>query len=434
MGKKIALLVFVCTSAFAVVGVVLTVIEYSQGKISLLSGIIAVFGVGGAVASFVGLFKKEEKVFKFDLPVDYERLNEELARRDEVISRRDEMIAKLLNEKLNRNKLHTWDEVISRRDEIISHRDDAIAKLTEDLNRKNLPRWDRVVKDYLAKGEVEKAIESLDTDASDEDAAYKHIRKAELYIIKFQFVEAEWEYMRAVRIFPSFKTNFEIGLFYQKLNRFNESIGFYNICLNLATKPDERARAIHNLGLLQANKNENKEALDCYTEALKIYRDLAKKYPEVYRPYVATTLNNLGILHRNNNDYKEALDCYTEALKTYRDLAKKKPEAYRPDVSMTLNNLGILHANTNANKEALDCFTEALEIYRDLAVKNPDVYRPDVARTLVNLSLLYKYNEPDRDLSLKYAREAEEVIRMCKETPFTIMLLNIARGIIEEWG
>ena len=66
--------------------------------------------------------------------------------------------------------------------------------------------------------------------------------------------------------------------------------------------------------------------------------------------------------------------------------------------------------------------------------KNPEVYRPEVARTLVIISMLYKYNKPDRDLSLKYAREAEEVIRMCKETPFAIMLLNIARGIIEEWG
>jgi hypothetical protein len=36
-----------------------------------------------------------------------------------------------------------------------------------------------------------------------------------------------------------------------------------------------------------------------YAEALQIYRELAEKNPESYRPDLAATLNNLGVFDRN---------------------------------------------------------------------------------------------------------------------------------------
>ena len=50
-------------------------------------------------------------------------------------------------------------------------------------------------------------------------------------------------------------------------------------------------------------------------EALKTYRELAQKYPEIYLPYVAMTLNNLGILDSDLNRMAEARKEYEEALK-----------------------------------------------------------------------------------------------------------------------
>jgi len=273
-------------------------------------------------------------------------------------------------------------------------RDEMIAKLNEELNRKNLPQWEQDIKYYLAKGEIENAIESLDTDASDEEAAQKHIRKAELHIITFQFAQAEKHYNLAVSIFPSYNTNFEIARFYYYLKRFNESILFYNNCLNTAIKPNEIASTLNDLGLLHADTNSPKEAFQSYTEALKIYMDIAKNNPSAYLPCVAGTLNNLGSLQSKYPYFpKESFQSYTEALKIFKHFAEKNPEAYRPDVAMTLTNLGNLQSNFfDSHKEAFQSYTEALKIYMDIANNNPSAYLPCVAGTLNNLgSLQSKY-------------------------------------------
>jgi hypothetical protein len=43
-----------------------------------------------------------------------------------------------------------------------------------------------------------------------------------------------------------------------------------------------------------------------FTEALKIYRELAQKKPGTYLPYVATTLNNLGTIDGAQNRLEAA--------------------------------------------------------------------------------------------------------------------------------
>ena len=51
---------------------------------------------------------------------------------------------------------------------------------------------------------------------------------------------------------------------------------------------------------------------------------------------LADTRNNLGIPDRDQNARKE----YEETLKTYRELARKDPETYLPYLAVTLNELG----------------------------------------------------------------------------------------------
>ena len=69
-----------------------------------------------------------------------------------------------------------------------------------------------------------------------------------------------------------------------------------------------------------------------YTEALEIYRELAKTNPAAYLPDVADTLNNLAVLHDDNNRYEDAEKEYTEALKIYEAFAKYAPAKFQPDV------------------------------------------------------------------------------------------------------
>ena len=77
-----------------------------------------------------------------------------------------------------------------------------------------------------------------------------------------------------------------------------------------------------------------------YEDSLKTYRELAKKEPETYLPYVAATLNDLGILDSGQNRIGKALKEFEEALKTYRELAHKEPDIYLRYLAITLNNGG----------------------------------------------------------------------------------------------
>jgi tetratricopeptide (TPR) repeat protein len=199
-----------------------------------------------------------------------------------------------------------------------------------------------------------------------------------------------------------------------------------------AYSPDV-AMTLNNLGILQANIQKHEEAEKSFTEALEINRDLAKNNPQAYNPDLASTLNNLGVFQANIQKHAEAEKSYKEALEIYRELAEKNPQAYNPDVAMTLNNLGNLQKDNQNYEEAEKSYTEALEIKRDLAEKNPQAYNPDVATTLINLSFLYLCGAPDKKLSLKYANEAEDVLKKCNDTPFVRDLFDKVSLIRTEW-
>ena len=73
------------------------------------------------------------------------------------------------------------------------------------------------------------------------------------------------------------------------------------ICLDWTRKDGKNAEPAdkrNNLGIPDRDQNRMQDARKEYGEILKTYRELARKDPEAYLPYVATTLNNLGISHQ----------------------------------------------------------------------------------------------------------------------------------------
>src|SRR5258708_34882511 len=149
------------------------------------------------------------------------------------------------------------------------------------------------------------------------------------------------------------------------------------ICLDWTRKDGKKAKPAdtrNNLGLPDRDQNRMEDAGKEYEQTLKTYRELARKDPETYLPYVAATLNDLGILDSDQNRMEEARKEFEESLKIYRKLAQKDPEAYLPNVAATLNNLGILDRAKNRNEETL-------KTYRELAQKDPKTFRPEVAHS-----------------------------------------------------
>jgi hypothetical protein len=206
-----------------------------------------------------------------------------------------------------------------------------------------------------------------------------------------RFDDAKKFFIQSIWSYPFFDNLFNYAYFLQSYCKFDDAESVLFRIINDFKKElptQELAMTLNNLASLHTDKNKHVTAEKEYTEALTIYRDLAKANPAVYRPDVAMTLNNLANLHKNKNEHTTAEKEYTEALTIRRDHAKANPVVYQPDVATTLNNLASLHADKNEHVTAEKEYTEALTIYRDLAKANPAVYRPDVAMTLNNLAVL----------------------------------------------
>jgi tetratricopeptide (TPR) repeat protein len=268
--------------------------------------------------------------------------------------------------------------------------------------------------DLFTQGKLDEALVLLDNAALekiDKANADTRILKAQLLELKYDFENAAANYLKAAAIFPSFDNNLLVANFYYNLKQFNEAETYYTQCLTLAKKPEEKAAVLNNLGALQSNRNEYKQAEASFQEALKIQRDLAAVNPQTYLPDVAMTLNNLGNLQRVRNENAQAEASYQEALKISRDLAAVNPQTYLPDMAMTLNNLGILQSDRNENAQAEASYQESLEIYRALAAVNPQTYLPDVADTLNNLGVLQR----DRNEYAQAAASYQEALTIRRD-------------------
>jgi tetratricopeptide (TPR) repeat protein len=336
--------------------------------------------------------------------------------------------------------------------------------------------------DLFAQGNLDEALALLDNAALekiDKAAADAHILKAQLLELKYDFKNAAANYRKAAAIFPSFDNYLLVANFYYNLNQFSEAEPYYTQCLTLSKNPEDKATVLNNLGNLQRDRNEYTQAEASYQEALKIRRELAAVNPQTYLPYVATTLNNLGVLQRNMKENEKAKASFLEALKIYRDLAAVNPQTYLPYVAMTLNNLGALQSDRNENAQAEASYQEALKIRRDLATVNPQTYLPDVAMTLnnlgnlqsvrnenaqaaasyqealaiwrtlasvnpqtylprlattlANITLFYQESVPNKELSVKYAKEVLSYRAALEHIPAARQAIELAEVVLRDW-
>jgi tetratricopeptide (TPR) repeat protein len=233
------------------------------------------------------------------------------------------------------------------------------------------------------KEEAEKAIEQ---------AALSWVLKARLLSLQFKFEDADNAYEEARQAAPdNFEVNSDFAYFNQYLHRYTTARKGYERCLALARQRGDDSKiadTLNNLGALHFNQNRMNEAHLAYNGALKIYRELAKKKPDIYLPRVAMTLNNLGNLDSDQSRMPQACLAYVEALRIQRELALKDPDTYMPNVAITLNDLGAFYGLQNRPDRARRALDEALKIQRELALKDPDTYLPEVAMTLNNLGIM----------------------------------------------
>ena len=251
-------------------------------------------------------------------------------------------------------------------------------------------------------------------DKRDAEAVQLWLLKARLLTLELNFEEAYEAHREAIERAPqSFETNFAFARFAQDVDNYGTAEVLYEKCLELARREGdavEVARALHNRGTFDSDRNRGDEARTADEEALEIRRELARKDPETYLPDVAMTLYSLGILdgEQNRNRAREA---YEEALTIRRELARKNAEVHLPYMATILHNLAILDSEQNREEDARRGYEEALTIRRDLAQKNPEAYLPYVATTLNNLAIL----DGEQNREEEASREYEEALTIRRE-------------------
>ena len=171
------------------------------------------------------------------------------------------------------------------------------------------------------------------------------------------------------------------------------------------------------------------EARRHYEQALSIYRQLMRQYPETYLPDLAATLGNLGDVARLQNQPEEARVRYEESLQDYRVLVQQNPSAHLTNMVISLSSLANIDRRLNRLDEAQSHYAEALQIYRQLERQDPGTEQPKIVDTLVNLGLLARaQKQPDK--AFPYFEEALDIGRRLAQQDPATYLPNLAGRLI----
>jgi tetratricopeptide (TPR) repeat protein len=168
-------------------------------------------------------------------------------------------------------------------------------------------------------------------------------------------------------------------------------------------------RGLNNLANLYRHTQRLTEAERAYTEALGIYRELAKANAAAHLPDVAMTLNNLANLYSNTQRHTQAESAFQEALGIYRELAKANPAAYLPQIAKVSATVAFFYARRKDLIQARRFGEEAVNSYRELWQLSPQAYSDDLSRILVFLAVTVSGTEGERGTVCTLAQEAQRV-------------------------
>jgi tetratricopeptide (TPR) repeat protein len=140
----------------------------------------------------------------------------------------------------------------------------------------------------------------------------------------------------------------------QVWGHYSTLIGLHERIHGKITDPTLNATHLTNLGICHISLGDYQRAIDLFTRALAIARDIGNRHSE------GDALGNLGNCHFSLGDYQQAIELHTEALAIARDIGNRHSE------SAALGNLGTCQYRLGDYLRAIELHTEALAIARDI--------------------------------------------------------------------
>ena len=148
-----------------------------------------------------------------------------------------------------------------------------------------------------------------------------------------------------------------LGLCRHRVGDYRQAIDLYTQALAIARDISARQLegiALGGLGNSRFRVGDYRQAINLYTQALDIARDISDRQRE------ADQLGGLGKCHASLGDYQQAINLHTQALAIARDIGARQREANQ------LGNLGNCHFDLGDYRQAIDLYTQALAIARDI--------------------------------------------------------------------
>jgi tetratricopeptide (TPR) repeat protein len=238
-----------------------------------------------------------------------------------------------------------------------------------------------------------------------------YLLKAQILSLKFDFVNAEINFLNAISIYPSWKAYLEVALFFKDQNQFNEAIDNLKSALFFAHHLHEKVGALSNLGLLYSDLLDFEQAESFYLKVknlLTACKENTGNYNDLYS--LAIVLNNLGSLERDRNRDALALDYFRQSIEIKKKLVELDSSYFLPSYAGSLTNLGLCLLSQNQFLNAEELLLESLSHYRIIESSNPLKYLPDIA--VVQSSLASLYNKTHRyETGKRYLLDALSIQR-----------------------
>lgn len=186
-----------------------------------------------------------------------------------------------------------------------------------------------------------------------------------------------------------------LGNCYLRLANYQQATIYYQQCLSLARRVNDRRRegsALGNLGLVSYRLANYQQAIEYHQQDLAITREIGDRQAE------GNALGNLGLVYKNLGSYFQAIEYQHQSLNIAHELGNLQGEA------STLGNLGNLYSKLGNYLQAIECQQQSLNIARKL--KN----QQNEANALCNLGVIH-YHLNDYLEAVNYFQQYLRIVR-----------------------
>ncbi len=158
-----------------------------------------------------------------------------------------------------------------------------------------------------------------------------------------------------------------------------------------------KARAYNNLGLVETDNSNFREAIKLFESALEL-----TDHESVSIKTKATILGNFGSVYDEQGNFDKALDYYSKGIALLNGDGGSN-ERHREQLARLYNYIGITHRKMGEFDKALQFYERELEINLDLYGQG----HPSVARVYTNIGGIYYYRG-DFGQAIRYFKRAAE--------------------------